>query len=52
MVLMAALRQGVDPTTTTYTSRPLDFNDRRYGPIKVKTYSNTLQRPHQPVRRR
>jgi penicillin-binding protein 1A len=41
MVLMTALRRGVDPKATTYTSQPLDFNDPTYGPIKVKTYSNS-----------
>jgi penicillin-binding protein 1A len=41
MVLMTALRRGVDPNTTTYQSMPLDFNDPTWGPIKVKTYSNT-----------
>jgi penicillin-binding protein 1A len=41
MVLMTALRRGVDPNATTYTSEPLDFDDPRWGPIKVKTYSNS-----------
>jgi len=41
MVLMAALRQGVNPDTTTYTSMPLKFNDPKYGPIDVQTYSHT-----------
>ncbi len=41
MVLMTALRRGVDPNGTTYTSMPLDFNDPQWGPIKVKTYSNS-----------
>src|SRR5204862_905863 len=40
MVLMAALRKGVDPNTTTYVSRPLDLNTP-YGPWKVKTYSGS-----------
>jgi penicillin-binding protein 1A len=40
MVLMAALRKGVDPNTTTYVSHPLDLNTP-YGPWKVKTYSGT-----------
>ncbi len=39
MVLMTALRKGINPDTTTYTSKPLDINDPRYGPWKVKTYS-------------
>ncbi len=41
MVLMAALRRGVDPRSTYYRSMPLNFNDPEYGPIKVKTYSNS-----------
>jgi penicillin-binding protein 1A len=42
MGLMAALENGVSPSTQ-YTSRPLNFNDPRYGPIKVKTYSNSYR---------
>ncbi|MEA2295053.1 MAG: penicillin-binding protein, partial [Solirubrobacteraceae bacterium] len=41
MVLMTALRQGVDPDTTTYTSMPLKFNDPKWGPIDVHTYSGS-----------
>ena len=41
MVLLTALREGVDPNSTYYTSRPLDFVDPQWGPIKVRTYSNT-----------
>lgn len=41
MVLMAALRKGVDPNRTTYTSMPLKFNDPKWGPIDVKTYSGS-----------
>ena len=41
MVLMAALRRGIDPSRTTYVSRPLKFTDPRYGPIDVQTYSKT-----------
>ncbi|MGB0872150.1 MAG: transglycosylase domain-containing protein [Solirubrobacterales bacterium] len=40
MVLMTALRQGISPTSTTYSSHPIDLKDTPYGPIKVKTYSN------------
>jgi penicillin-binding protein 1A len=40
MVLMAALRKGVDPNSTTYVSHPLDLNTP-YGPWKVKTYSGS-----------
>jgi penicillin-binding protein 1A len=41
MVLMTALRKGVDPETTTYTSMPLKFNDPTWGPIDVQTYSHS-----------
>lgn len=41
MVLMAAIAKGVDPKSTSYTSKPLKFNDPRYGPIEVKTYSDS-----------
>lgn len=39
MVLMTALRRGVDPNKTSYVSKPLDLNTP-FGPWKVKTYSN------------
>ncbi|MEJ7892572.1 MAG: transglycosylase domain-containing protein [Solirubrobacteraceae bacterium] len=41
MALMAALRRGVDPDSTYYTSMPLDFVDPTYGPIETKTYDST-----------
>ena len=41
MVLMTALRRGVDPNKTTYVSKPLKFTDPRWGPIDVSTYSNS-----------
>src|SRR4051812_29882925 len=41
MVLMTALRKGVDPNSTTYTSMPLKFNDPKWGPIDVQTYSHS-----------
>ncbi len=41
MALVAALEQGMDPDSTNYTSRRIDFTDPKWGPIKVKTYSNT-----------
>jgi penicillin-binding protein 1A len=41
MVLMTALRQGVDPDSTYYVSKPLKFDDPTYGPIDVATYSNS-----------
>ena len=38
MTLMAAIRRGVDPKTTTYVSKPLDFFDKETGTqIKVQT---------------
>jgi penicillin-binding protein 1A len=40
MVLMAALRKGINPNTTTYVSRPLDLNTA-WGPWKVNTYSHS-----------
>lgn len=41
MVLTAAVRQGIDPSSTTYTSRPLNLNLPEYGPWEVATYSNS-----------
>ncbi|UUY04609.1 transglycosylase domain-containing protein [Svornostia abyssi] len=41
MVLMAAVAKGIDPKSTSYTSKPLKLNDPIYGPIEVKTYSNS-----------
>src|SRR3954447_16795439 len=41
MALMTALRRGVDPDSTVYVSKPLDFTDPTWGPIKVKTYDGT-----------
>jgi penicillin-binding protein 1A len=41
MVLMTALRMGVDPDTTTYTSMPLKFRDPKWGNIDVHTYSGS-----------
>jgi penicillin-binding protein 1A len=40
-VLTTAIRKGVDPSRTTYVSKPLDLNLPRYGPWQVKTYSNS-----------
>src|SRR3954469_22523437 len=37
MVLMTALRKGIDPKSTTYTSHPLKFVDPKWGPIDVQT---------------
>ena len=41
MVLTAAIRQGYNPNSTTYTSKKLDLNVPGYGPWEVSTYSNT-----------
>jgi penicillin-binding protein 1A len=41
MALMTALRRGVDPDSTYYVSKPLDFTDPVWGPIKVKTYDGS-----------
>jgi penicillin-binding protein 1A len=42
MALMAALRAGVDPDATHYTSKsPTKFDDPTYGPIDVSTYADT-----------
>jgi len=41
MVLMTALRQGIDPKTKTFVSKPLNIVDPKYGPWQVKTYAGT-----------
>jgi penicillin-binding protein 1A len=41
MGLMAALEQGINPATTNYVSRRLDFTDQKYGKIDVQTYGHT-----------
>jgi penicillin-binding protein 1A len=41
MVLTAAIRQGVDPDSTSYVSKPLAINDPTYGEWNVKTFGNT-----------
>ncbi len=40
-VLTTAVRKGINPNSTTYTSKPLDLNIEGYGPWKVQTYSRT-----------
>jgi penicillin-binding protein 1A len=42
-VLTAAVRSGVDPNSTSYVSKPLNLNDRRYGPWQVKTYDGSYR---------
>ena len=41
MVLTTAIRKGIDPDSTTYTSKPLDLNIPGYGPWQVKTYGGS-----------
>jgi penicillin-binding protein 1A len=40
-VLTTAIRKGINPNSTTYTSKPLNLNVEGYGPWQVKTYSNS-----------
>ncbi|MBA3299904.1 MAG: transglycosylase domain-containing protein [Thermoleophilaceae bacterium] len=40
-VLTAAIREGVNPASKSYTSRPLNLNVPGYGPWKVETYGKT-----------
>jgi penicillin-binding protein 1A len=40
-VLTAAIRKGVDPDSTYYTSRPLNIDDPTYGHWEVKTFGNS-----------
>ena len=40
-VLTAAIRKGVDPDTTYYTSKPLSIDDPTYGHWDVKTFGNS-----------
>jgi penicillin-binding protein 1A len=40
-VLTAAVMKGVDPDTTTYTSKPLNINDPKYGIWQVKTFGDS-----------
>jgi penicillin-binding protein 1A len=41
MVLVTALRQGINPNSTTYVSKPLSLNVPGFGPWQVKTYAGT-----------
>src|SRR4051812_33150284 len=41
MVLTTAIRKGIDPDTTYYTSKPLHIDDPLYGKWDVKTFGNT-----------
>jgi penicillin-binding protein 1A len=40
-VLAAAIRKGIDPDATSYTSKPLNIEDREYGKWEVKTFGNS-----------
>jgi penicillin-binding protein 1A len=40
-VLVTALREGIDPDSTIYVSKPLSLNVPGYGPWNVKTYDST-----------
>ncbi|MEQ9094489.1 MAG: transglycosylase domain-containing protein, partial [Miltoncostaeaceae bacterium] len=44
-VLAEAIRRGINPNTTIYNSRRLDFDDPRWGAIDVSTYSNSYSGP-------
>jgi penicillin-binding protein 1A len=39
-VLTTAIKEGVNPNSTMYVSKPLNLNDPKYGPWQVKTYGN------------
>jgi penicillin-binding protein 1A len=41
MVLVTALRKGIDPNSTVYVSKPLQLNVPGYGPWRVKTYDGS-----------
>ena len=41
MVLMTAIRKGIDPSSTSYTSKPLKLDVPGYGPWEVKTYDGS-----------
>jgi penicillin-binding protein 1A len=40
-VLTAAIRKGIDPDSTTYTSKPLNIDDPEYGKWEVKTFGDS-----------
>ena len=40
-VLTAAILEGVDPDSTSYTSKPLNINDPTYGHWEVKTFGDS-----------
>jgi penicillin-binding protein 1A len=40
-VLTTAIKRGINPNTTSYTSKPLFLKTKDYGPWKVQTYDQT-----------
>jgi penicillin-binding protein 1A len=40
-VLTAAVRKGIDPDTTYYTSKPLNIDDPKYGHWEVHTFGDS-----------
>ena len=40
-MLTAAIRTGIDPDSTYYTSKPLNIDDPEYGHWEVKTFGNS-----------
>jgi penicillin-binding protein 1A len=40
-VLTAAIRKGIDPDATSYTSKPLNIDDPYYGKWEVQTFGNS-----------
>src|SRR5215211_3624526 len=40
-VLTTAIREGVDPDSTSYTSKPLNIDDPQFGHWEVKTFGNS-----------
>jgi penicillin-binding protein 1A len=40
-VLTTAIKQGVNPNSTYYVSKPLNLDDPKYGPWQVRTFENT-----------
>jgi penicillin-binding protein 1A len=40
-VLTTAIRKGVDPDSTYYTSKPLNINDPKFGHWEVKTFGDS-----------
>jgi penicillin-binding protein 1A len=42
-VLTKAIEDGINPATTFYESKPLNFYDEKWGQIDVSTYSNSYR---------